>query len=112
MVPGAPEQRWDRFGSGEAAPESNDNRQPLPVAARIAPSGSGWEVRVPLRAEQVAVQKQTMVAEQVTIRRNQIAEVVRVHDTIAREQLTVEVSDNLERVQEQDGDVIRARPRE
>ena len=112
MEPVAPQQRWDRSRPAHTIPEIDADWHPLPVDAQIVPVADGWEVRVPLRAEQVAIAKQTMVAEQVTIRRNQVTEVVRVGDTVARETLTVEPSDELERVPDGDREVFRGRPPE
>ena len=65
----------------------------LPLEAQIWPvDAGGWAIRLPVREEQVIFDKQVVVTERVTVRRGQVADVVRVHDTVAREELHIDTS--------------------
>ena len=78
------------------APPAATAEQPLPLEARIEPTAGGWSIRLPLRAEDVAVDKRTVVAETVTVRRGQVEEVIQRDETIRRERLRIETEGNLE----------------
>jgi len=108
MVPAAQEQPWDQVGGADtrrwSTHRSLEPRRPLPLAAQAEPNNGGWVVRLPLRAEQVAVDRELYVAERVTVHRNQVAHTVKVHDTVAREELRVDVVGDLER--RESGDAI------
>jgi hypothetical protein len=65
----------------------------LPLEAQIWPvETGGWVIRLPVREERVVFDKQVVVTERVTVRRGQVADVVRVHDTVAREELRVDTT--------------------
>jgi hypothetical protein len=75
----------------------------LPLEAQIwSLESGGWAIRLPVREERVIFDKQVVVTERVTVRRGQVADVVRVHDTVAREELRIEST----------GDVRMASPEE
>src|SRR5438067_5459698 len=54
------------------------------------PWGANWSVRLPLRAEQISIEKQTVVVENVVVRRRLQKEVVRQDDAVRRERLRLE----------------------
>lgn len=54
---------------------------------------TGWAIRLPLRREEVRVEKRTVVAERVHIRRQAVQDVEHVTGDIRREQLRVESDD-------------------
>jgi len=65
----------------------------LPLEAQIRPGETGgWAIRLPVREEQVLFDKQVVVTERVTVRRGQVADVVRVQDTVAREELHIDTT--------------------
>jgi stress response protein YsnF len=65
----------------------------LPLEAQIRPGESGgWAIWLPVREEQVVFDKQVVVTERVTVRRGEVADVVRVHDTVAREELRIDTT--------------------
>src|SRR5437763_8332582 len=101
MVPAGQEQRRCQVGPAHTAARPRHDARPSPrrrpLDAQVVPWSGGWEVRLPLRAEQIALEKCTVVAERVTIRHNQVTDVVRVNDTIAREELQVDARRDLER---------------
>ena len=70
---------------GEAPPP-----KPVPLEARIDAVGGGWTIHLPVRAEQVTVSKQTMVVEEISLRREQAQEIARPAATVRREELRVE----------------------
>ena len=61
---------------------------PLEVAR--APSGQGWVIRIPVRAERVTLSKQVVVRERVVIRQREVREIAQLDATVRREQLRVE----------------------
>ena len=70
--------------------------RPLPLEVEIEPTAGGWSIRLPLRAEDITVDKRTVVAETVTVRRGQVKEVVQRDETIRRERLRIETEGNQE----------------
>jgi hypothetical protein len=64
--------------------------QYLGLDARTQLRPGGLTIRLPVRAEHVTVEKRTMVAEEVVIRRDQVQAVERVSDAVRRERLEVE----------------------
>jgi stress response protein YsnF len=72
----------------------SERSQALPLEGTVVPSGgrlmSGWTVRIPVRAEQVTVEKRPVVVEQVSVERVRAEESLEVDETIQREQLWVE----------------------
>src|SRR5438067_8432092 len=54
------------------------------------PWGANWSVRLPLRAEQISIEKQTVVIENVVVRRRLQREVVLQDDAVRRERLRLE----------------------
>jgi stress response protein YsnF len=65
----------------------------LPSEARIDRSESGWSIRLPLRREEVRLEKRTVVGERVVVRRARVSDVARIQGTIKREELRVEEHD-------------------
>jgi uncharacterized protein (TIGR02271 family) len=64
-----------------------------PLEARIERTASGWSIRVPLRREEVVVDKRTVLAERVVIRRAAVEDVRQVEADVRRERLRVESHD-------------------
>ena len=67
-----------------------------PLEAAITSTEDGWEIRVPLRREVVQVEKRVVVAEEVTIGREQHTETRRVQETARRERLRVDTFGEVE----------------
>ena len=70
-----------------------------PVVAlegRLEPEPSGWVLRIPLRAEHMAIDKQTYVVEQVAVRTTPVQTATRVQDSVRREELAVEPRGEME----------------
>jgi uncharacterized protein (TIGR02271 family) len=61
-----------------------------PLDAHLERTPDGWHIRLPLRREEVQIDKRTVVAERVVIRRAAVAEVRHVEADLRREQLRVE----------------------
>lgn len=59
------------------------------------PIGEGETIRVPVREEQVDVQKQTVVREEVDVGKRAVQDTQRVEDTVRREELRVEEQGNV-----------------
>jgi hypothetical protein len=93
------------YSSGRQRP-----RRRLPLEGQAVRWAGGWEVRLPLRAEHVVVDKETVIAERVTVRRGLVTDVVRVQDTVAREELRVESSGDLAVASGSDDDRLGLRP--
>ena len=68
----------------------------LPLEARVETDNQGWVVRIPVRAEAVTIGKEVVVAEEVTVRHQQLQEVVRLDETVRHEELRVETAGQLE----------------
>jgi len=62
----------------------------LPTEARIERTQSGWSIHLPLRREDVSLDKRTVVGEEVVVRRAREADVQRVQADIRREVPRVE----------------------
>ena len=62
----------------------------LPLEARVERAGAGWRIHLPLRAEQVRVEKHSVVAEQVVVRKRTIEDQVTVDEDLRREELDVD----------------------
>ena len=63
---------------------------PLPLEAHVESSGRGWTIRLPVRAEQITVHKQPVVVEEVAVQVRQVRDVVRLEDTVRREEVQAE----------------------
>lgn len=63
---------------------------PLPLEAAEEATADGRIIRLPLRAEQVRVEKQTVIRERVVVRSRHVEEVARVAAPVRRERLRVE----------------------
>ena|SRR5438067_1925184 len=89
--------------SAPAVRRAAEPGRPLPLEATIDPwYGAwlgGWAVRLPLRAEEITIDKQTVVVEEVAVRRRQFKEVVHPSETVRRERLRISTSGNLEATQ-------------
>ena len=113
MIPAAQEQPWDQVGAAETAPRSPQTRvrsRRLPLEGRAVPWDRGWEIRLPLRAEHVVLEKQLVATERVTVRRGQVTEAVRLDETVAREELRVGAAGEVEVTR--DDETLRAQPRD
>jgi len=80
---------------GKPNPDSDHadrDRRVLPLDHVVERLGRGWRVRLPVRAEQVTVNKRTFVAEEVVVRARPVEDVVRVDETVRREELRVDTS--------------------
>ena len=90
-------------GTTPAVQHPAEPGRPLPLEATTEPwLGAwvgGWAVRLPLRAEAVTIDKQTVVVEEVAVRRRQFKEVVHPSETVRRERLRISTSGNLEATQ-------------
>ncbi|GAC1318426.1 MAG: hypothetical protein NVSMB2_13230 [Chloroflexota bacterium] len=65
-----------------------------PLGAAIERStGGGWVVRVPLRREDIQIEKRTVIAERLLIGLRQVPDVERVEAELRRERLRVEGDD-------------------
>jgi uncharacterized protein (TIGR02271 family) len=58
----------------------------------------GWSIRLPVRREEVRVEKRVVVYEEVDIRREPVEDVEHVHDTVLHEELHVQPRGDVERV--------------
>jgi hypothetical protein len=80
------------------APRDPDAPRPassaLPLESSEVRSDRGWSVRLPVRAEQVSVDKQVVVYERVQVGRHEVQDQVRLHANIRKEELRVAADDN------------------
>jgi len=82
-----------RVGNDTAAAERIPGERTgdtLPLQVRPDPTGSGWTVRLPVRAEAVTVTKEVVVYERAVVHRRTLREVQHLEATVRREQLRVE----------------------
>ena len=63
----------------------------LPLEATPVIRQLGWSIRLPVRAEEVVVQKQVVVCERVVVRRRESNDLAHKDGRIRREQLKVDV---------------------
>lgn len=80
----------------------------LPLEARVEKDRDTYVARLPVRREQVTVDKQAFVVETATIRRVPVEDVERIHDTLRSEELRAEAEGDVEVVHDRD----EARPLE
>jgi stress response protein YsnF len=74
--------------------------EPLALDARVERTADGgWRITVPLRAERVRADRETVVREEVVLRPRVISDVERVEGEVAREELRVDVQGDLEATQ-------------
>jgi stress response protein YsnF len=64
----------------------------LRTEARIERTDSGWSIHLPLRREEITLDKRTVVAECVVIRRARVHDVERVQRDVKHERLRVDAS--------------------
>ena len=69
---------------------------PLPLEAHVEPARGGWTIRLPVRAEHVTVHKQPVVVEEVAVHVRHVQDLVRLEDTVRREQVRAETEGDLE----------------
>ena len=90
-------------GTTPAVQHPAEPGRPLPLEATteswLGAWVGGWAARLPLRAEEVTIDKQTVVVEEVAVRRRQFKEVVRPSETVRREELRLETAGELEATQ-------------
>jgi len=68
----------------------------LPLDARLEHTSKGWSIHLPLRAEEVAVDKEIMVAEEVVVAMKPVQEVARATAIVRREELRVDTEGQLD----------------
>jgi stress response protein YsnF len=79
---------------------AGDSAAVLPLDARVERAADGgWRITVPLRAERIQADRQTVVREEVVLRPRVVSGVERVEGEVAREELRVEVKGDLEATQ-------------
>ena len=64
-----------------------------PLDAHLERTPDGWHIRLPLRREEVQIDKRTVVSERVVIRRAAVGDVRQVSANVKREQLRVDEHD-------------------
>jgi stress response protein YsnF len=77
----------------QVQPSTRAGRRPgLPLQARVEPEPltAGWVVRLPVRAEQVRVEKRSVVVEEVAVSTRTEHDVRRIDETVRREELLVD----------------------
>jgi hypothetical protein len=84
--------RSGRTGADEDAPP----RRVLPLECSVVSLNPGWTVRVPVRREEVSVEKRAVVVEEVVLRRRSVEEVVSREETLRREEIRVDAEGDLE----------------
>jgi uncharacterized protein (TIGR02271 family) len=87
------------FQMGHSHASDSDERparRPLPLEGTLESLTEGWMVRLPLRAETVTVDRRTVVAEEITIRRGEVQDVAEVSGEVRREQLDVYTEGDVE----------------
>jgi stress response protein YsnF len=84
----------------------------LPLEARFEQVGDTTVIRIPLRAEELRVEKQSFIAERVGVRRVAEAALERATESVAREELTVEQHGDYEETRQLDLTATIARPAE
>jgi uncharacterized protein (TIGR02271 family) len=81
---------------GRTAPEKADvqeepsSAKALPLEAVVDPHGGGWSVRLPVRAEEVTVSKESVLLEEVRVLRAVRQETETVRATVQSERLKVD----------------------
>jgi stress response protein YsnF len=92
---------------------SEPERRVVPLEARLERRGDATVIRIPLRVEELRLEKESFVAERVGVRRAARREVEAATATIAREELAVERSDRVEetrRLDTTDPSAVEGRP--
>lgn len=74
-------------GSQSRRAAASSAKRVLPLDAHVEATDGCWSIQLPVRAEQITVEKQTYVAERVIVRRREAREAVRHDDTVRREEL-------------------------
>jgi uncharacterized protein (TIGR02271 family) len=88
--PGARSQvRGQRQEDAPPEPRESVGERLLPLESSYAPAERGWSVRLPVRAEQISVAKQTVVYERVVVRRREIADEAHLQADVRREELRI-----------------------
>ncbi|HEY3108498.1 MAG TPA: DUF2382 domain-containing protein [Chloroflexota bacterium] len=86
-------------GPGQGGPPPA-SAEPLALDARVERGvGGGWRVTIPLRAERVRANRQTVVREEVVLRRRMVSGVERIEGSVAGEKLRVEADGDIEATQ-------------
>ena len=75
---------------------SEQSGPPLPLEAHVEPARGGWTIRLPVRAEHVTVHKQPVVVEEVAVHVRHVQDLVRLEDTVRREEVRAETEGDLE----------------
>jgi len=72
----------------------------LPLEGQLERLSNGWTIRLPVRKEDVRVEKRVVVYEEVDIRREYVEDVEHVDDLVRREELEVRPRGNVEAVRD------------
>jgi uncharacterized protein (TIGR02271 family) len=62
-------------------------RAPLPIEAKPVLTQDAWSVRLPVRAEEITIAKQTVIRERVLVKRTRAQDFARVDAVLRREEL-------------------------
>lgn len=79
-----------------ARPLREEDGRYLPLERQLEAAPNGFFIRLPVRREEVSVEKRTVVVEEVDIRKRREDEIVRSEETIRKEELIVEAGGELE----------------
>ncbi|MBV8083286.1 MAG: DUF2382 domain-containing protein [Chloroflexi bacterium] len=75
---------------------NTDEHRALPLEGQLERMPDGWFIRLPVRKEDVRVEKRVVVYEEVDIRREYVEDVVHVDEQVRREELDVRPRGNVE----------------
>lgn len=88
-----------RAGAARMTPRfggPGDQPRTLPLLVRPEVRASGMQIRLPVRREEVRIEKRAFIAEEVVVRTRETSDVVRREATIRREDLVVDTRGDLE----------------
>jgi len=81
-----------------------------PLDAAVQQLSNGWSIRLPVRAEEVRLEKRVVVYEEVEIRREYIEEVEHIDETVRREELNLQTHGSVEATRAMNVNDLRDRP--
>ena len=76
-------------GFHRLAERSTDGER-LRLEPNVTEDERGWMMRLPVRAEEIQVEKRAVIYERVVVRRASLRNIVRLEDTIRREELEID----------------------
>jgi hypothetical protein len=80
--------------------------QRLPLGASARPHGTGWELRIPVFAEAVGLEREVVVVEEVEVSMRTVQEIVQARENVRREELQVESSGDVDATRPMDADLL------